>query len=212
MVEHRLAKARVASSNLVSRSIPPSGVGRVGYGGMGRHRLKAALPRRGTQVVRERSAKPLCAGSIPARASKPSETGHEAALQAKMPAGNTAIPGPWSDALKYLWPDEPHFDLPIEETMLETTAQIIERVGLIPVLRARNAAQALAVVKAMIAGGVTVVEVTMTVPGAMDVLKELKREYGATAPARLRHRHHCRRGPGHHRGRRRVRRQSQLPS
>ena len=36
MVEHRLAKARVASSNLVSRSIPPSGVCRVGYGGMGR--------------------------------------------------------------------------------------------------------------------------------------------------------------------------------
>ena len=31
--------------------------------------MKAALPRRGTQVVRERSAKPLCAGSIPARAS-----------------------------------------------------------------------------------------------------------------------------------------------
>jgi hypothetical protein len=34
VVEHRLAKARVASSNLVSRSIPPSGPGRVGYGGM----------------------------------------------------------------------------------------------------------------------------------------------------------------------------------
>ena len=64
--------------------------------------------------------------------------------------------------------------------MSETTAQIIERVGLIPVLRARNAAQAHAVVKAMIAGGVTVVEVTMTVPGALDVLKELKKEYGAT--------------------------------
>ena len=62
--------------------------------------------------------------------------------------------------------------------MTETTAQIIERVGLIPVLRARSAAQAHAVVKAMIAGGVTVVEVTMTVPGAIDVLKELKQEYG----------------------------------
>jgi 2-dehydro-3-deoxyphosphogluconate aldolase / (4S)-4-hydroxy-2-oxoglutarate aldolase len=62
--------------------------------------------------------------------------------------------------------------------MPETTAQIIERVGLIPVLRAKNAAQAHAVVKAMIAGGVTVVEVTMTVPGAIDVLKELKQEYG----------------------------------
>ena len=64
--------------------------------------------------------------------------------------------------------------------MSETTAQIIERVGLIPVLRARNAAQAHAVVKAMLAGGVTVVEVTMTVPGAIDLLRELKKEYGAT--------------------------------
>ena len=69
MVEHRLAKARVASSNLVSRSIPPSGASRVGYGGLERLNNQAALPRRGTQVVRERSAKPLCAGSIPARAS-----------------------------------------------------------------------------------------------------------------------------------------------
>ena len=40
MVEHRLAKARVASSNLVSRSIPPSGPGRVGYGGMERRLLR----------------------------------------------------------------------------------------------------------------------------------------------------------------------------
>ena len=72
VVEHRLAKARVASSNLVSRSIPPSGTIRVGYGGMERsaYNSRAALPRRGTQVVRERSAKPLCVGSIPTRASK----------------------------------------------------------------------------------------------------------------------------------------------
>jgi len=63
--------------------------------------------------------------------------------------------------------------------MSETTQQMIERVGLIPVLRARNAAQAHAVVKAMMAGGVNVVEVTMTVPGAVDLLKELKREYGS---------------------------------
>jgi 2-dehydro-3-deoxyphosphogluconate aldolase/(4S)-4-hydroxy-2-oxoglutarate aldolase len=62
--------------------------------------------------------------------------------------------------------------------MSETTSQIIERVGLVPVLRARNAGQAHAVVQAMLDGGVTVVEVTMTVPGAIDVLKELKQEYG----------------------------------
>jgi 2-dehydro-3-deoxyphosphogluconate aldolase/(4S)-4-hydroxy-2-oxoglutarate aldolase len=63
--------------------------------------------------------------------------------------------------------------------MPETTQEIIERVGLIPVLRARSAAQAHAVVKAMIAGGVTVVEVTMTVPGAIELLAELKAEYGS---------------------------------
>src|ERR1700691_3893468 len=61
--------------------------------------------------------------------------------------------------------------------MHESTAQILERVGIIPVLRARTAGQAHAVVQAMLAGGVTVVEVTMTVPGAVDLLAELKREY-----------------------------------
>jgi 2-dehydro-3-deoxyphosphogluconate aldolase / (4S)-4-hydroxy-2-oxoglutarate aldolase len=62
--------------------------------------------------------------------------------------------------------------------MSETTQQIIERVGLIPVLRAKNSKQAHAVVQAMIAGGVTVVEVTMTVPNAVELLRELKSEYG----------------------------------
>jgi 2-dehydro-3-deoxyphosphogluconate aldolase/(4S)-4-hydroxy-2-oxoglutarate aldolase len=63
--------------------------------------------------------------------------------------------------------------------MPETTQQIIERVGLIPVLRAKSVAQGRAVVDAMIAGGVTVVEVTMTVPNAVDLLKELDKEYGS---------------------------------
>lgn len=63
--------------------------------------------------------------------------------------------------------------------MSETTQQIIERVGLIPVLRAKSVAQGRAVVDAMVAGGVTVVEVTMTVPGAIDLLKELQKAYGA---------------------------------
>lgn len=62
--------------------------------------------------------------------------------------------------------------------MSETTAELMERSGLIPVLRARNAGQARAVVQAMVAGGVSVVEVTMTVPGAIDLLRELKQEYG----------------------------------
>jgi 2-dehydro-3-deoxyphosphogluconate aldolase/(4S)-4-hydroxy-2-oxoglutarate aldolase len=61
--------------------------------------------------------------------------------------------------------------------MPESTAEIIERVGLIPVLRAKNVAQGRALIDAMIAGGVTVVEVTMTVPGAIDLLNELRNQY-----------------------------------
>jgi len=61
--------------------------------------------------------------------------------------------------------------------MSETTQQIIERVGLIPVLRAKSVAQGRAVVDALIAGGVTIVEVTMTLPGAIDLLNELRNEY-----------------------------------
>jgi 2-dehydro-3-deoxyphosphogluconate aldolase / (4S)-4-hydroxy-2-oxoglutarate aldolase len=63
--------------------------------------------------------------------------------------------------------------------MPESTAEIIERVGLVPVLRAKSISQAHAVVEAMIAGGVTVVEVTMTVPNAVHLLKELKKELGS---------------------------------
>lgn len=61
--------------------------------------------------------------------------------------------------------------------MSDFTKETIERVGLIPVLRAHSAAQAHAVVKALMAGGINIVEVTMTVPGAVDLLRGLKREY-----------------------------------
>jgi 2-dehydro-3-deoxyphosphogluconate aldolase/(4S)-4-hydroxy-2-oxoglutarate aldolase len=61
--------------------------------------------------------------------------------------------------------------------MKDRTHQTIERIGLIPVLRARSESQAHAVVQAMIAGGVHIVEVTMTVPGAVDLIGVLKREY-----------------------------------
>jgi 2-dehydro-3-deoxyphosphogluconate aldolase / (4S)-4-hydroxy-2-oxoglutarate aldolase len=57
--------------------------------------------------------------------------------------------------------------------------QQLETVGLLPVLRASSVSEALALVDAMYAGGVTVMEVTMTVPGAIDVLKELKKKYGS---------------------------------
>jgi 2-dehydro-3-deoxyphosphogluconate aldolase / (4S)-4-hydroxy-2-oxoglutarate aldolase len=63
--------------------------------------------------------------------------------------------------------------------MSKEVQEQLEAAGIIPVLRARSAKEALGVVEAMVAGGITVIEVTMTVPGAIDVLKELKRNYGS---------------------------------
>ncbi len=60
----------------------------------------------------------------------------------------------------------------------QTTKEWIERVGIMPVLRARSAVEAHALVEALAAGGITVIEVTMTVPGAVGLLRELRKEYG----------------------------------
>ena len=46
-------------------------------------------------------------------------------------------------------------------------------VGLVPVLRAESEDQAVALAAAVAAGGVTVMEVTMTVPGAIRVMRKL---------------------------------------
>jgi 2-dehydro-3-deoxyphosphogluconate aldolase/(4S)-4-hydroxy-2-oxoglutarate aldolase len=49
----------------------------------------------------------------------------------------------------------------------------LREIGLVPVLRAESEAQALALADAIAAGGVTVLEVTMTVPGAIRVMRRL---------------------------------------
>jgi 2-dehydro-3-deoxyphosphogluconate aldolase/(4S)-4-hydroxy-2-oxoglutarate aldolase len=52
----------------------------------------------------------------------------------------------------------------------------LRKIGLVPVLRAESEAQALALADAIAAGGVTVLEVTMTVPGAIRVMRRLAEE------------------------------------
>ena len=52
----------------------------------------------------------------------------------------------------------------------------LEEIGLVPVLRAESVAKALAMAEAISAGGVTVLEVTMTVPGALEVMRSLVRD------------------------------------
>jgi 2-dehydro-3-deoxyphosphogluconate aldolase / (4S)-4-hydroxy-2-oxoglutarate aldolase len=64
--------------------------------------------------------------------------------------------------------------------MSEQIKSTLERVGLIPVLRATSVEMAHALVDAMMAGGVTVVEVTMTVPNAVALLRDLKQKYGSS--------------------------------
>ncbi len=49
-------------------------------------------------------------------------------------------------------------------------------IGLVPVLRAESEEQALKLAAAIAAGGVTVLEVTMTVPGAIRVMRRLAEE------------------------------------
>jgi 2-dehydro-3-deoxyphosphogluconate aldolase/(4S)-4-hydroxy-2-oxoglutarate aldolase len=49
----------------------------------------------------------------------------------------------------------------------------IREVGLVPVVRAQSAEQAVQAVEAIRAGGVPILEITMTVPGAVSVIEEL---------------------------------------
>lgn len=62
--------------------------------------------------------------------------------------------------------------------MSRAIQEAIERSGIIPVLRASSAEEARALVEALVAGGIAVMEVTMTVPGAVELLRTLKSEYG----------------------------------
>jgi 2-dehydro-3-deoxyphosphogluconate aldolase/(4S)-4-hydroxy-2-oxoglutarate aldolase len=63
-------------------------------------------------------------------------------------------------------------------------SEVLQRIrdtGLIPVVRAESSDQALRAVVALKAGGLDVLEVTMTVPGAIEVIQILAAEYGDDA-------------------------------
>ena len=52
----------------------------------------------------------------------------------------------------------------------------LQETGLVPVLRAESVEKAMTLAVAVAAGGVNVLEVTMTVPGAMEVIRRLVKE------------------------------------
>jgi 2-dehydro-3-deoxyphosphogluconate aldolase/(4S)-4-hydroxy-2-oxoglutarate aldolase len=55
----------------------------------------------------------------------------------------------------------------------------IAEVGLVPVVRAQSADEAMKVVDAICAGGVPILEITMTVPGAIDAMEQVSRRFGS---------------------------------
>ena len=55
----------------------------------------------------------------------------------------------------------------------------IETLGLVPVVRASSADEAMQAIDAIKAGGVNVLEITMTVPGAVRVIEKVAEKYGA---------------------------------
>ena len=61
---------------------------------------------------------------------------------------------------------------------IEEVIHRIEEIGIIPVVRAATVEEANRAVEAICAGGIPVVEITMTVPNAISVIRELAKQRG----------------------------------
>ena len=60
----------------------------------------------------------------------------------------------------------------------EQVRQRVLEVGIVPVIRAASVRKAIAASEAVYAGGISILEVTMTVPGAFEAITELNRTLG----------------------------------
>jgi 2-dehydro-3-deoxyphosphogluconate aldolase / (4S)-4-hydroxy-2-oxoglutarate aldolase len=63
----------------------------------------------------------------------------------------------------------------------EETLQRLEQVALVSVIRAASADLAVSAVEAILEGGISVFEITLTVPGAVQVIEGLVKRFGARA-------------------------------
>jgi 2-dehydro-3-deoxyphosphogluconate aldolase/(4S)-4-hydroxy-2-oxoglutarate aldolase len=66
----------------------------------------------------------------------------------------------------------------ITELSIEDVIRKVGEIGIIPVVRAASVEEANRAVEAICAGGIPVVEITMTVPNAISVIRELAQRYG----------------------------------
>jgi 2-dehydro-3-deoxyphosphogluconate aldolase / (4S)-4-hydroxy-2-oxoglutarate aldolase len=63
----------------------------------------------------------------------------------------------------------------------QESLQEIHKVGIVPVIRAASAEEAFLAVEAMEEGGIPIVEITMTVPGAIEVIRKVCAVFGKRA-------------------------------
>ncbi len=68
-----------------------------------------------------------------------------------------------------------------KEELPVSVMERIREIGIIPVVRAQSADEALAAVDAICAGGIPILEITMTVPGAVKIINELTKRLGDDA-------------------------------
>jgi len=68
--------------------------------------------------------------------------------------------------------------MPVAELTIEDVIRRVGEVGIIPVVRASSVEEANRAVEAICAGGIPVVEITMTVPNAITVIRELVQRRG----------------------------------
>lgn len=68
--------------------------------------------------------------------------------------------------------------MPITELSIEDVIRRVGEIGIIPVVRAASVEEANRAVEAICAGGIPVVEITMTVPNAITVIRELVQRHG----------------------------------
>lgn len=59
--------------------------------------------------------------------------------------------------------------------------QTIRDIGVLPVVRAQSADEAMQAIDAIREGGISILEITMTVPGAVGVIEEVSKRYGDEA-------------------------------
>src|SRR6202140_2328368 len=68
--------------------------------------------------------------------------------------------------------------MPGQDMTVDEVIRRIEEIGIVPVIRAATVDEATRAVEAICAGGIPVVEITMTVPNAISVIREVAQQYG----------------------------------